>query len=145
MLENTIEFRARYSETDQMGVVHHRFYLVWCEMGRTELLRQLGASYAELESQGICLVVSELRVSYRSSARYDDLVRVRTTVEKLRSRGVSFAYVVEDAETSRVLVRATTDHVCIGNGGTPQKLPAKTYELLKRALAPPLVFERHTR
>ena len=126
MLESTIEFRARYSETDQMGVIHHRHYLAWCEMGRTELIRQLGSSYAELESRGIFLAVSEIRFSYRASARYDDLVRVRTTLEKLRSRGVRFSYLVESAETSAVLVRAETDHVCLDVEGSPRKLPADT-------------------
>ena len=117
-----------------MGVIHHRHYLAWCEMGRTELLRQLGSSYAELEGSGIYLAVSEIRFSYRASARYDDLVRVRTTLEKLRSRGVRFAYRVEDAETSTLLVRAETDHVCLDAEGSPRKLPEETVELLKRAL-----------
>ncbi len=134
MLESTIEFRARYSETDQMGVIHHRHYLAWCEMGRTELLRQLGSSYAELERGGIYLAVSEIRFSYRASARYDDLVRVRTRLDKLRSRGVRFAYRVEDAETSTLLARAETDHVCLNAEGSPRKLPQETSELLKRAL-----------
>ena len=133
LLESTVEFRARYSETDQMGVVHHRIYLVWCEMGRTELLRQLGSSYADLERQGIFLAVSDLRFSYRASARYDDLVRVRTTLKRLRSRGVSFAYVVEDAASSALLVQAETDHVCMGGDGAVRRIPAETYELLKRA------------
>lgn len=133
LLEGTIEFRARYSETDQMGVIHHRIYLVWCEMGRTELLRQLGASYADLERQGIKLAVSGLRFSYRASARYDDLVRVRTTLKRLQSRAVSFAYVVEDAASSALLVEAETDHVCIGSDGAVRTLPTETYRLLKRA------------
>ena len=117
-----------------MGVIHHRHYLAWCEMGRTELMRQLGSSYAELENQGIHLAVSEIRFSYRGSARYDDRVRVRTTLEKLRSRGVKFSYLVENAETSTVLVRAETDHVCLNAEGSPRKLPEDTVELLKRAL-----------
>ena len=134
MLENTIEFRARYSETDQMGVIHHRHYLAWCEMGRTELMRQLGSSYAELEKQGIFLAVSEIRFSYRASAYYDDLIRVRTTLGKLRSRGGRFCYRVENAETSKLLCRAETDHVCLNAEGSPRKLPEEIYELLKRAL-----------
>ena len=54
-----VEFRVRYAETDQMKVVHHRNYLVWCELGRTDLIRRLGASYAEIEKQGILLAVVE--------------------------------------------------------------------------------------
>ena len=117
-----------------MGVIHHRIYFVWCEMGRTELLRELGASYAELERQGIFLAVHEARMSYRASARYDDLIRVRTTLQRLRSRGVTFGYVVENAETSEVLARGATEHVCLSAGSTPRKLPGAIYELLERAL-----------
>ncbi len=135
MLENTIEFRVRYAETDQMKVAHHTSYLVWCEMGRTALMRQLGVSYAELERQGVFLAVSEARISFRASARYDDPIRVRTWLARMRSRGVTFAYVVEPADGSGVLAEAETDHICIDAEGTPRKLPSDVEELLRRALA----------
>ena len=67
-LESTIEFRVRYAETDQMGVVYHANYLVWCEMGRTDLMRQLGTTYAEMERRGVYLAVSEVRIRFRGSA-----------------------------------------------------------------------------
>ncbi|UCC73946.1 MAG: acyl-CoA thioesterase [Gemmatimonadota bacterium] len=134
MPENTIEFRARYAETDQMGVVYHTNYLVWCEMGRTELMRQLGATYAEMERQGVFLAVSRAQIRFRNAARYDDPIRVRTRLTRVRSRGVTFHYVVERAEGRAVLAEAETDLVCVGPGGSPRKLPALLEALLGRAL-----------
>jgi acyl-CoA thioester hydrolase len=135
VVEGVVEFRARYSETDQMGVVHHRHYLVWCEIGRTDLMRDLGASYAEMERRGVYLVISEARLRYLASARYDEPIRVRTTLSKLRSRGVTFAYLVENAESGQTLAKAETDLVCLNESGVPRKLPAETHETLKRAMA----------
>ncbi len=117
-----------------MGVVYHTNYLVWCEMGRTELMRQLGTSYAELERRGVFLAVSEARISFRASARYDDLIRVRTRLARLRSRGVTFAYTVESAETGAVLSRAETDLLCLDEAGAPRKLPADVQGTLRPAL-----------
>jgi acyl-CoA thioester hydrolase len=134
--ESTIEFRVRYAETDQMGVVYHTNYLIWCEMGRTELMRQLGATYAELERQGVYLVVSRAQIRFRSSAGYDDPVRVRTRVTRVRSRGVTFHYTVERADTSTVLAEAETDLVCVDSGGSPRKVPGSIETLLGAALEP---------
>jgi acyl-CoA thioester hydrolase len=134
--ESTIEFRVRYAETDQMGVVYHTNYLIWCEMGRTELMRQLGATYAELERQGVYLVVSRAQIRFRNSARYDDPVRVRTCLTRLRSRGVTFHYRVERSEGESVLAEAETDLVCVDSGGSPRKLPGSIEDLLGAALKP---------
>jgi acyl-CoA thioester hydrolase len=117
-----------------MGVVYHANYLIWCEMGRTDLLRQAGASYAQLERDGVFLAVSEARVRFRGSARYDDRVRVRTRLSRLRSRGVSFAYVVENADSNEVLAEADIDLICLGERGVPRKLPLGIHDLLGGAL-----------
>ena len=74
---SSITLRVNYSETDQMGVVYHANYLIWFDRARTELMRETGLTYKELEQQGVYLAVSEVRVRYRAAARYDDLVRVR--------------------------------------------------------------------
>jgi acyl-CoA thioester hydrolase len=132
--EGNIDFRVRYAETDQMGVVYHTNYLIWCEMGRTELMRDLGATYAELERQGVFLVVSGARIRFRNSARYDDPVRVRTRLERLRSRGVTFRYTVERSDTEVVLAEAETDLVCVEAAGTPRSLPETIQRLLSAAL-----------
>src|SRR5437868_15517869 len=86
---HAVELRVRYAETDQMGVVYHTNYLIWCEIGRTELIRSMtGTSYAELEAAGVALAVAELSIRYHGAARYDNRIRVRTTLGEARSRSV---------------------------------------------------------
>lgn len=136
MPESAIEFRVRYAETDQMGVVYHTNYLIWCEMGRTELMRQQGATYAELERQGVYLVVSRAQIRFRNSARYDDPIRVRTRLTRVRSRGVTFHYVVERAAGGQLLAEAETDLVCVDAGGAPRQLPGAIEGILTGALDP---------
>ena len=96
---STIDFRVRYAETDQMGVVYHANYLVWCELGRTEFIRTLGVTYAELERQGVQLAVSEASIRFHAGARYDDMIRVSTTLAGVRSRMVTFDYDVSIRDT----------------------------------------------
>jgi acyl-CoA thioester hydrolase len=132
-MENTlapvaIELRVRYAETDQMGVVYHANYLAWCEVARTELIRRRARSYADLEREGIRLAVSEATLRYHAPARYDDLIRVECWTEEVRSRAVTFGYLVsrlpEGGEPER-LVSARTALVAIDHAGRPRKLPAE--------------------
>lgn len=117
--------RVRYGETDQMGFVYHPHYLVWCEIGRTELMRELGWSYADIERGGIRLAVAEASLRYARAARYDDEVRVVTRVETLQSRTVTFAYEIHRVdERSELLATATTKLIAIDEHGTPRRLPA---------------------
>jgi acyl-CoA thioester hydrolase len=118
-----IEFRVRYAETDQMGVVYHANYLVWCEMGRTDFIRRLGMSYADMERSGISLAVSELSARFHAAARYDELIRVRTILAELRSRMIVFDYVIANAETDQRLVSARTTLVSLDRGGKPMAFP----------------------
>lgn len=117
-----------------MGVVYHANYLVWCDMGRTDYLGSRGANYAELERTGTALAVSEASVRYHASARYDDLVRVETTLRDVRSRAVTFDYVITNAHTSTRLATASTALVSIDRNGRPVRLPDATRALLERDL-----------
>jgi acyl-CoA thioester hydrolase len=82
---STTSLRVRYAETDQMGVAYYANYFVWCEVGRVELLRQLGFEYRQMEIEDGChLPVVEASCRYRSPARYDDMVTVETRVAGLR-------------------------------------------------------------
>lgn len=132
------EFRVRYAETDQMGVVYHANYLVWCEIGRTELLRRLGPSYAEMERAGVVLAVSDAKLRYHVSARYDDLIRVTTRVSQVRSRLVEFEYEIArvnaDGDTTR-LASASTTLISLDPEGRPRVMPAETLALLRSAHA----------
>ena len=131
--EGTIEIRVRYAETDQMGVVYHANYLVWCEIGRTDLIRQLGMSYATLERDGIGLAVTEASVRYHSAARYDDVIRVRTRLTDVRSRSVTFDYTIENATTTMRLASASTTLASINREGKPVALPAEMRRLMEDA------------
>lgn len=122
-LHHDVEFRVRYAETDQMGVVYHTNYLVWCEVGRTDFIRQRGMSYADIERAGIGLAVSEMSARFHAAARYDDLVRVRTTLADIRSRGITFDYLITNAATGDRLVTARTALVSIDRSGRLVALP----------------------
>lgn len=131
-----LEFRVRYAETDQMGVVYHANYLVWCEMGRTELIRLRGASYAQLEREGIFLAVADLSVRYHAPARYDDMVRVEAWVEEVRSRTVTFSYQVSRVAEGSAPVRlatARTTLVALDHDSRPRTLPAELIARLRDA------------
>ena len=119
-----LELRVRYAETDQMGVVYHTNYLVWCEIGRTELIRHMtGVSYAQLEQRGIALAVAELSIRYHGAARYDNLIRVRTVMTDVRSRSISFDYEIMNAESGERLASARTVLVSLDERGRPKAMP----------------------
>lgn len=131
-LYHDVEFRVRYAETDQMGVVYHANYLVWCEVGRTDFIRARGMSYSDMEKAGVGLAVSELSARYHSAARYDDMIRIRTTLADVRSRGITFDYLITHAGTGHRLVTARTALVSIDAGGRPIALPASIRALFAR-------------
>lgn len=137
MSRSRIQLRVRYAETDQMGVVYHANYLAWCEVGRTELMRQLGFPYAELEKTGTLLVVAEASLRYHAPARYDDLVWVDTAVESVRSRAVTFEYRIAREENGGALrlVTARTTLVPTTPAGGSRSLPPSLLETLRAAQA----------
>ena len=119
-----ISIRARYAETDAMGVVHHASYVIWLEQGRTELLRALGVSYRAIEAAGYFVVLSDLQVRYHAAARYDDLVLLRATLDGIRSRQLSFAYQLRLGATGALLVTARSEHIVVSRAtGRPTRLP----------------------
>lgn len=116
-------FRVRYAETDAMGIVHHAQYLVYFEEGRSELSRQAGASYAKLEESGVALAVTEAELRYLAPARYDEKITVKTQVERVRSRSVTFAYQVVRTATGEQLVTGRTTLISINREGQITRLP----------------------
>lgn len=129
--------RVRYAETDQMGVVYHSNYLIWCEIGRTDFLRELGASYAELERQGLRLAVTEAQLRYHAPARYDDLIRIETWIERAQSRAMTFRYEIfrDDPGPRQKLVTATTKLIALDSNGALSVLPTPLLELFSHAIA----------
>src|SRR3954452_14247706 len=88
--------RVRYKETDQMGIAHHSNYVVWFEIGRTDLCRATGVTYREIEERGRLLVVVEIRCRYQTPYHYDDEVLIRTSVSEAGSRMMRFTYELRD-------------------------------------------------
>ncbi len=134
------EVRVRYAETDQMGVVYHANYLVWCEIGRTDFIRAFGRSYADMERDGVTLAVSDVTMRFSGSARYDDRVLVHTQLDELRSRGMRFAYRLVHGDTGQVLVSATTSLIALDASGRPARLPEAVRDVLSsdpRGAGPP--------
>jgi len=131
----TTELRVRYSETDQMGVVYHSHYLVWCEVARTEFIRTFGPSYAELERQGLFLAVTEANVRYHASARYDDSIRVEVWLESVQSRALTFGYRISrsDGAGEKHLATASTRLVGIDRAGRSRPLPENLLIRLRAA------------
>lgn len=132
--ERVSEFRVRYAETDQMGVVYHANYLVWCEIGRTDFIRSLGMSYADMERDGILLAVTDVTLRIHASARYDDLVRVTTRLAAVRSRAVEFAYEISRAGDGARIASATTMLVSVNPQGRPVAMDAGVRALLEAGL-----------
>lgn len=106
-----------------MGVVHHGAYIPWFEMGRTELLRAAGVSYAELEAGGVLLVIIGLEVKYRRSGRYDEELEVRTTVTRTTRVKIEHTYEVVRVADGEVLVTASTTLACVDRAGRVRELP----------------------
>ncbi len=107
-----------------MGVVYHTNYLVWCEIGRTEHIATLGVRYSELETQGVRLAVADAEIRYHAPARYDDLLVVETRLESVRSRTVTFAYLISHAASGARLVTARTTLISLDAHGKPIALPS---------------------
>lgn len=130
-MRHETDLRVRYAETDQMGVVYHANYLIWCEVGRTDFIRSLGASYAELERHGTALAVVEAHLRFARPARYDDAIRVTTRVTEVRSRVVRFDYDICN-ESQTLLATAYTTLVAMSRDGRTSVIPNDLREALER-------------
>jgi acyl-CoA thioester hydrolase len=133
MRTSVTSVRVRYPEVDRMGVAHHTHFLVWFEMGRTELLRSLGCTYMEMESEGVFLPVVEASCRYRAPVRYDDLLEVETRLVLVSGSRVTFEYLLRRKGRSETLAEGRTAHATINREGQVIRLPASYRELLVRS------------
>lgn len=122
MRRGTIQIRVRYAESDPMGIAHHSAYAPWFEMGRTELLRDDGVSYADLEQRaGVFLAVVSIEIRFKKPARYDDLVDLETRLVE-----VSRVKIIHEYELRRgreILATAKTTLACLDRDGRLQPIP----------------------
>lgn len=123
--------RVRYSETDQMRVAHHANHLIWFEIGRTDLLRDLGWSYREMEATGFGLPVIEVRCAYHRPARYDDEIEVRTTGRLESPVRISFDYEAVRRSDGAVMATGQSVHAAINLEGRPCRLPERVKDLFR--------------
>ena len=127
--------RVRYAETDQMGVVYHANYFVWLEIGRVELLRQLGFSYRDMEREDNCFIaVVDARCRYKAPARYDDEIIVRTYLKNLRDSLIHFGYELVRVSDNALLAEGETTHVVTNAQMAKAALPEKYLSAFREAM-----------
>ena len=122
--------RVRYAETDQMGVAYHGGYFAWFEVGRTDLLRERGVTYRELEQRDVRLPVIETGARFLRPVLYDDLIEVRTRVAAVSGARLSFEYEIHRDGTDGPLATAFTAHAAVNGQGRPRRLPVDVLSLL---------------
>ena len=128
--------RVRYAETDQMGVVYHANHFVWFEVGRVELLRQLGFSYRDMEHNDGCFIaVVDARCRYKAPVRYDDEVIVRTQLKDVRESVIQFGYKLVRADDGELLAEGETTHIVTDEDMTTKPLPEKYLSVFRGAAA----------
>lgn len=124
--------RVRYDETDQMGIVNNARYASYFEIGRTELFRDLGLSYADMERQGVMMPVNELWVKYHRSAHYDELLVIETTIAEMPTSRIRFDYRIYNGQN----VLITEGYAVLAFLNAITKRPARAHEAIKQVLAP---------
>lgn len=119
--EHTITLRVRYPEVDAMGYLHHSRFLQYFEIGRVELLRSLGVSYADLERQGVFFVVVKAEIRYKAPARYDEQLTLTTRVTRVTHVRYDHAYTLKRGDT--LLAEGATTIACVDREGQVRQIP----------------------
>lgn len=123
MHRNETKVRVRYAETDAMGIAYHSNYLIWYEIGRTELFREMGIAYAQVEAAGYYLPVTEAYCHYHIPVHYDDVIVVETVLSRLRRASMRFDYRIVDDEGDRTLAEGFTVHGVVNEQGRLVRIP----------------------
>jgi acyl-CoA thioester hydrolase len=131
---NETRIRVRYAETDQMGVVYHANHFIWFEVGRVELLRQLGFSYKDMERNDNCFIaVVDARCRYKSPAHYDDEILVRTYLKNVRDSVIHFGYELLRPSDGALLAEGETTHIVADAQMRKTALPEKYLQAFREA------------
>ena len=132
---NETRLRVRYAETDQMGVVYHSNHLIWFEVGRVELLRQMGFSYRDMEREdGRFIAVAEVKCRYRAPVYYDDEVLIRTRLKTVRESVVVFSYELVRADSNALVAEGETTHIVTDSKMKVAPLPEKYLTAFRAAM-----------
>jgi acyl-CoA thioester hydrolase len=141
MISGLCRVRVRYSDTDGMAVAHHSRHVNWMEVGRVELMRSAGMSYAQLERDGVSLPLVGLQLRYQAAARFDDLVEIETTMDSFTRVRVAFTYTLQRVEDQVVLATGRTEHAAVDRQLHPVRLPDRLRDLLAADCAYPFSGE----
>lgn len=126
--------RVRYAETDQMGVVYHSNHLIWFEVGRVELMREMGFSYRDMEREdGRFIAVAEATCRYRAPVYYDEEIIVRTRLKTVRESVIIFNYELVRANTGELLAEGETTHIVTDTNMKVAELPEKYFTAFRAA------------
>jgi acyl-CoA thioester hydrolase len=132
---NETRLRVRYAETDQMGVVYHSNHLIWFEVGRVELMREMGFSYRDMEREDGCFIaVAEVTCRYRAPVFYDEEVIVRTRLKTVRESVIIFSYELARAGTGALLAEGETTHIVTDSKMKVAALPEKYLKVFRAAV-----------
>lgn len=130
----SLDVAVRFAETDAMGIVHHSAYIIWFEAARVAWMDAVGMPYSEFAAGGHHFSVIGVRGEYRAPARFGDTVRVTVAVRHMRSRQVSFEYVVTHAATGQLLMTGATDHICVDLDGRMARIPDDVMQRLRAGM-----------
>ncbi len=120
---NRIFIRVRYVECDPMGYLHHSNYLPYFEMGRTELLRQMGVNYRNLEDRGFIFVVASISVNFKRPIRYDDQLELVTRIQRQTRARIDHVYELYNQQSRLLLTTAESTIACVNRKGEPTAIP----------------------
>src|SRR5574341_753015 len=135
MEKNLASYRVIYGDTDRMGVAYYANYLRWFEIGRTELLRQLGLPYTAIEEKGLRFPVTEVSCRYFRPSRYDDVIAIETTLTSLGRVTLTFSYRLLRKEDEALIASGWTKHACVDEQGEVAKIPPDLEAVLRAAVS----------
>lgn len=127
MIINKTIIRVRYADTDKMEFVYNGKYLEYFEVGRTEMLRNCGLPYSELEKEGYQLPLVESNIKYKSPGKYDDLLEIEACLKKLKTAKIHIEYKIRRKNTNELIAEGFTDHVFIKVDTKKPTRPPKSY------------------
>jgi acyl-CoA thioester hydrolase len=131
--KNISKIRVIYADTDAMGIVYHTNYIKWFEIGRTELLRDMGIYYTVFESRGYNLPLTKAYCHYLLPARYDQVLLIETEIEYVKRASIKFNCVIRDEMQEKMLVEGYTVHACTNSEGKIVRIPEDVMGLILRS------------
>jgi len=137
-VSNESRLRVRYAETDQMGVVYHSNHLIWFEVGRVELMRQMGFSYRDMEREdGLFIAVAQATCRYRAPVYYDEEIVVRTKLKAVRESVIIFGYELTRANNGKLVAEGETTHIVTDSNMKVAALPDRYFTAFRAAAGKP--------